>query len=155
MTETLNSADREVSREQIEANLRAWIHDLRTTDAKQGMGGLRTKDDGYCCLGRGALVLGLELVPLEKPYLEGSAFDLADRDEVGGQRGSTLGSHAARLGLTRDEETRCWKMNDGGWWDDDKYTRHTFAEISDYIEREILPRYAEPSVAGSVSPEQT
>lgn len=42
----------EPTREEIFANLSAWIHDLETTDAKQGRRSLRTQSDEYCCLGR-------------------------------------------------------------------------------------------------------
>ncbi len=50
----------------------AWLHDLETTDAPQTIGSLhrivKTHDlaAGYCCLGRGAVTLGLQ----ESPWTE-------------------------------------------------------------------------------------
>lgn len=126
--ETNEQREAVVSREQIAANLRAWIQDLRTTTAKQGKGKLRTKEDAYCCLGRACVVLGIPMGLIGKHYV-------TDR----GTSAALPVDYWPLLGLSDASHDICWEMND----------RHgkTFPEIADYIEREILPRYTDSPVA--------
>jgi hypothetical protein len=125
--------DAVVSREQIAANLRAWILDLRTTDAKQGKGRLhRVDEDSYCCLGRACVATGVRLTE-QKDYV-GDLCRGIPLDYGVDLSGLT---YAVRelLGLQSIEVSDLIRMNDTA--------ERTFAEIADYIEQEILPRYSE------------
>lgn len=126
MNESFEKREAVVSVEQIAANLRAWILDLRTTTESQTTerlfravaGDRHDEPVGYCCLGRAAVVAGLPFV----------------REGHGVEGFEGYGFMEKLFGLTPREFSNCWGMND---------TEHkTFAQIADYIEREILPRYA-------------
>jgi hypothetical protein len=41
----------------LNAYQEAWLHDLETTDAPQAEGYLWIKSEGFCCLGRAAILL--------------------------------------------------------------------------------------------------
>lgn len=45
------------TKKQIAKFREAWLRDLETTKARQGGARLRTDTGGYCCLGRGCVVL--------------------------------------------------------------------------------------------------
>lgn len=134
-----------LSRSEIRANLLRWIEDLETTDAKQGQRFLRTMDDGYCCLGRACVALNIELsITNASALFPGGVYDFADRKGAGGQEGANLGGYRHLVGLTRDEEDRCWKMNDK--------EGKTFREIAAWLREKVLPRYpAEAPLSDSVA----
>lgn len=121
----------ELSREQIRRNLESWIHDLETTDAKQGVQVLRTIEDGYCCLGRACVVMGGRFVRSEANewfVLVGNSHRMyASLDE------EVLRS----LGLTWTDQGHLAAMNDRGG--------KTFPEIAAWLRENILPRFAPQS----------
>lgn len=55
-------------------NFNAWLEELRTTDKKQGREILKDADGGYCCLGIGCVLMGLEETVTE----DGVKFDGVD-----------------------------------------------------------------------------
>ncbi len=125
MKSSVEQRDAGVEDEQIVANLRAWILDLRSNPDKQQRGTMGNVDGSrMCCLGRAALVLG-PLTPLQivsrLPYE-------SVRDAMGlGEAGLSL----------------CINMNDG--LVEFAGAAQTFPQIADWIERELLPRYITPS----------
>jgi hypothetical protein len=141
MTEQMKeSQEREAGNEaaQITANLRAWIHDLRTTDAKQDAGQLRTADDGYCCLGRACVILGADWAKPDRAsaceVLPAVVRVLVDGVE---DHSYMPAAYKAAMGLTDADVATCVRLNDS--------ERKTFPEIAAWLESEILPRYLTPS----------
>ncbi len=134
-----------ISHDEIRGNLLRWIEDLETTDAKQAKRALRTKDEGYCCLGRAALSLGISIDIHDPESGEGTmksvipdrwAYRAADSTLVG----SVLAkADAERLGLTGMDMQTCWMMNDEKEW--------TFPQIAAWLRENILPRYPQSAVA--------
>ena len=147
MTESLELRDAGTERAEIADRLRSWIAALRSGKYQQCRGTLHAQQGGFCCLGVALDLTGEKWTDTIDSRMGG--------DEDGDETETFLGfvptgnnkePHALsdqnvdHYGMTNDEAIRLATMNDAG---------EPFAKIADYIERDILPRYAEPSVAGS------
>lgn len=102
----------------------AWLHDLETTEAKQGRRALHTEDEKYCCLGRACVVLGKS--PSKQTFQGNYSYD-----GVGGLllAYGDLGLRSSRGVLLRPFDTGALgcsyggsllvgsltEMNDSGW----------------------------------------
>lgn len=97
-----------------------WIAALRSDEYEQGVGKLRNADNKFCCLG--------VLCDVVDP----SGWDRTDESddwEYGGFAGDLPTEMNDATGITPAQENTLTKMNDG--------KRASFAEIADYIEREL------------------
>jgi hypothetical protein len=114
-----------------QANLVRWIEDLRTTTEPQATGRLHSLEkgnEGYCCLGRAAVLQGLQEEPLHREL--SSAFKLPS----GWQSSTSLEEDwfEETYGLPSDTIERLVRMNDGS--EETGTHPHTFKEIADYLE---------------------
>lgn len=125
----------EPTTEIIRERLELWIQDLRTTTEPQTTGALHVvkaspgHNIGFCCLGRAyevAIKAGFEerlndvIAGLERYSGKGVCAALDD-------------TARANFGLSWDEHNHLMNMNDDG--------HHTFADIADWLEKNVLPRY--------------
>jgi hypothetical protein len=110
-----------------------WLEALRSGRFAQTRGKLHRKNDGYCCLGVLAEVLGCTWQTVEGkndgdqmfPFLDGineAKLGTIDQSEINNILGDTLLQKAA---LKPRQQSALAEMNDNG---------RTFAEIADYIE---------------------
>lgn len=109
-----------------------WLAALRSNKFPQGRGQLKS-DEGYCCLA----VLACVVDPKRKTWDAGDGF-------FGGneRRGDVVKEQVELIGGCIPPKTidKLTKMNDGHTpshhaVDRRVYTKHTFAEIADFIER--------------------
>lgn len=112
----------------MKAELKAkWIEALRSDRFSQLKGALRDENDGRCCLGVLYEIAGLAWIETKWGY-----------ETAAGSQANLCG-HEDELGLPLHKTWTLAAMNDGDIGDEDKppVRQHTFAEIADYIEREI------------------
>lgn len=113
---------------------KAWVHDLRTSGAKQGAGWLRL-GDAFCCLGRACVISGIVRGRLNDARdggyhiydYDGATATLPQvvQDYYGIRSEVGLFDTPYRVPRTGLEFTQLASMNDGGC---------TFLEIADAIE---------------------
>jgi len=127
----------------------AWLDDLETTSAPQGIGYLH-KDDAFCCLGRACVTLGIP-AEYERYAREGlvtygsadnvlpqeAAMRLQLRGEIGTFKGSLISGDLDAL----DDLTM---LND--------YGKYTFKEIAAYIQSDPTNVFTNLDVPSEVSP---
>jgi hypothetical protein len=104
-----------------------WLEALRSGKFEQARGLLHVRDDGYCCLGVLAEVMGCTWQPIEGksalyPFLDGVLEAQQNNTEIDNYLNDDL---LAKAGLTKAQQIELAQMNDK-----DK----TFAEIANYIE---------------------
>lgn len=100
-----------------------WIAELRSGRRKQGEGALKSTNNTYCCLGVLACVVRDEWKTPKFSMYEW----IGDTKATAGFSDQVLKT----MGLTREQQTKLWLMNDT--------EKKSFKEIADYIEQEILP----------------
>lgn len=104
-----------------------WIEALRSGKYEQGKSQLRTLNDKYCCLG---ILCTLRTDGEWKQWCEPDEDGLAEIGcwEFKGNSEWLDGSYLLEIGMTSEEESALADMNDSG---------KTFAEIADYIEKNL------------------
>jgi hypothetical protein len=110
----------------LERNLlERWVENLRSGRYKQGTRRLWKDVNGerhYCCLGVLCDTAGVKMFQaIYDPHLSQD----------------TIGSAPEELGLTRAEVEHLWMMNDGEDNDGNDKPYKTFAQIADWIEKNI------------------
>lgn len=114
------------TKEEQEENVRKWIAALRSGKYDQGLGGLRSDGDKFCCLGVLIEVLGMEWT--EEEML--NAYSCDGRTDYLGDHAMELVGLASQDGLFFDRaigrERTLASMNDDG---------NTFEVIADMIDR--------------------
>lgn len=125
----------ESTTETIRERLELWIQDLRTTTEPQTTGALHVvkaspgHNQGFCCLGRAYEVA------IKAGFEERYDIILGGLERYGLKMAVAVMDEAMRVnfGLTSDEQNHLMDMNDDGY--------HTFADIADWLEKNVLPRY--------------
>lgn len=118
--------------------VKEWITDLRNPSFLQGRGVLKQRRNfekgiyAYCCLGVLCEIAVKHdlLESFETKYIYNKG---EENTEI---LSNDLGQLRNKIGLIKSEENKLIYMNDGNY----EVRQHTFLEISDHIEKNILPR---------------
>ena len=125
-----------------------WINKLRDGTVQQATAMLEDAHGAMCCLG----VLMLCQGPTPVEYFSAYAGNDPDYGEVSKKLMASTVPQQFNAGLEKREMNKLAVMNDGGWYNPtlgtlldetekdgtaQEFKKHTFAEIADYIEKNL------------------
>lgn len=116
-----------------------WLVALRSGDYMQGNDVLRTKADGYCCLGVLCNVIDPTRWQLAPKYDHYYAYRFGDGDDTRLDSTEIPTNDRDWYGISFDNMNQLMVMNDGGRLrpDDSVILSQTFEQIADWIEENL------------------
>lgn len=134
---TLHDLTIDLTPEEKAANAIIWIDGLKTTKVKQGIGELGNSKNGYCCLGYGCKLLGINYEPTD-----GTDSDFSYRIGLSGEEGNFQNGVIHRL----KRKHRPYLSQVGSLVELNDDINYSFRRISTFIKKNLEDLF-EPSVA--------